>query len=174
MKTIWIHNHHDLKVLLVTFLLYLIPSGGSAQQRVVSNVTVDEIEAATKSLEKERDAIFIKALQLSLSEAIGFQAIYSQYSKERRVLDEELIGLIVTYVEQYPLPEKKFTYAFIKQSEKYQRNELKLRKKYFQKISKKVSVQTASRFYELDDFCATVLRLNVLLSLPFSEGILQN
>ncbi|HRJ29930.1 MAG TPA: hypothetical protein PLV21_06680 [Cyclobacteriaceae bacterium] len=164
----------DFKVFFLAFLLAMPASGGWAQQRAVSNVTVAEIEAATKGLEMERDAIFMQALQLSLSEALVFQTIYSQYSKERKVLDEELLGLIVTYLEQYPLPDKKFTLEFVKHSEKYQRKELKLRKKYFQKLSRNVSVQTASRFYELDDFCATVLRLNILLSLPFSEGILQN
>lgn len=174
MKRIHFRFLSDFKVLLIVFLTVLPASDACAQHRVVSNVTVAEIEAATKSLEKERDAIFIQALQLSLSDALNFQTIYSQYSKERKVLDEELLGLIVTYLEQYPLPDKKFTYEFIKHSEKYQRKELKLRKKYFQKLSKKVSVQTASRFYELDDFCATVLRLNILLSLPFSESILQN
>lgn len=145
-----------------------------AQTVAVPSVTAIDLERAKTRLERERDAIFMDALQLSISQASNFHPIYVQYTKEKKELDERLIRLMVQYLEKYQSGDQKFMHTFISQSLKYQRAEEKLRKKYFKKISKEVSLQVASEFYELDDFCCAVLRLNILSSLPFTAGFIHN
>jgi hypothetical protein len=143
------------------------------QMTLPPGVTVKELEEAKKRLEMERDAIFTDALHLTISQAADFSPIYSRYSREKNELDEDLIRLMVDYLKEYEHADRKFMHEFIVRSERYQKEDLKLRKRYFKEINKKISMQVASEFYELDDFCATVLRLNILVSLPFTQRILK-
>lgn len=145
-----------------------------AQNLALPAVTANDLEQAKTRLERERDAIFMDALHLSISQASNFHPIYVKYAKEKKDLDGRLIRLMVQYLEKYQSGDRKFMHNFISESLKYQRAEERLRKKYFKKISKEVSLQVASEFYELDDFCCAVLRLNILSSLPFTAGFIHN
>lgn len=160
---------------LVTLLLlsFITASQVHAQISLPQGITVSELEEAKKKLEMERDAIFTDALHLTISQAADFSPIYSRYSKDKNELDEVLIRLMVDYLSNYQQADRKFMHEFIVRSERYQKQDLKLRKRYFKEINKKISMQVASEFYELDDFCSTILRLNVLSGLPFTKTILK-
>lgn len=158
--------------LMVCFLI--ISSNGEAQITGQDEFTRTELERAKNKLERERDMIFTQTLHLTVSQASLFHPIYTAYTKEKKELDDILINLFVNYLEGYMSPDRKFMDDFIKRSEKFQRDELKVRRKYFTKIKDDISLQVASEFYELDDFSCTLLRLNILSSLPFTSSILQN
>ena len=130
-----------------------------------------EIERAKRDLQRERENIFIQALHLTTSQATVFHPIYVEFNREKSALDDELISLIVKYGENYQRLNNEMMQSFIKQSEKYQRKELAVRKKYYGKLSKAISTELASQFYEVDDFVSTSLRMNVLSGLPFTQSI---
>ena len=160
-----------IKWIVIIAAPFAIGTNLSAQSTPV--LTGNDLERAKIRLELERDAIFMDALHLSISQASSFLPIYQEYTRDRNELDERLIRLMVLYLEKYQSGDKKFMHEFIAQSRSYQREEEKLRQKYFKKINKAVSLQVASEFYELDDFCCAVLRLNILSSLPFTAGFIQ-
>lgn len=90
------------------------------------------------------------------------------------MLDDLLIKLIIRYANNYNLLDKDIMGSFIKRSKKFQLKELAVRKKYYKRISKEISVEVASQFYEVDDFISTNLRLSVLTVLPFTNSIIQH
>jgi hypothetical protein len=130
-----------------------------------------ELEKAKKELQQERENIFIQALHLSTTQASLFHVIYVDFNREKSSLDGELFSLIVKYGNTYEKLDATLMSEFIKQSENYQRKELALRKKYYSRLSKAISVELASQFYEVDDFVSTSLRMNVLSGLPFTQSI---
>ncbi|MFM7853442.1 MAG: hypothetical protein ACKO96_16360 [Flammeovirgaceae bacterium] len=130
-----------------------------------------EIEKAKRELQRDRENIFIQALHLSTAQASVFHPIYVEFNKEKSTLDDELISMIVKYGENYQRLSNTLMRDFIQQTEKYQRRELAIRKKYYLKLSKAISIELASQFYEVDDFVSTTLRMNVLSGLPFTQGI---
>lgn len=151
---------------LFTFCWILTGSTIFAQQAI----TVD-YEKAKIQLQREREKIFIDALQLSVTQASVFHPIYVQFNQEKRVLDDMLINLFVNYGKNYQQLNEKVMAEFIKQSEAYQKKELAVRKKYYKIISQAISVEIGSQFYEVDDFISTGLRLSVLTGLPFTGRI---
>lgn len=165
------HFRHFVVVVAIT-LSAVFDVVGQNDAGVV--ITARELEKVKNSLERERDAIFTEALNLSISQASDFHPIYVQYTKEKAAHDDLLMKLIVLYLDNYQKADEKFMIKFIAQSEKYYRSEQQLRKKYYKKLAKELSVQIASEFYELDDFCCAVLRLNVLSSLPFTAKFIHN
>jgi hypothetical protein len=148
------------------FFIFLIVGSSYAQE----SSPIDS-EKAKRHLQKEREAIFIQALHLSTTQASVFHPIYVEFNKEKRILDDLLISLLVKYADNYQKLDHKIMGDFIKQSEEYERKELRVRKKYYKKMSKAISTELASQFYEVDDFISTSLRLNVLMGLPFTSGI---
>jgi hypothetical protein len=132
--------------------------------------TID-LEKAKSQLQREREMIFIEALQLSISQSAVFHPIYVNFNKEKRVLDDLLISLFINYGNNYQHLNHQLMSKFVKQSEYYQKRELSVRKKYYQLLSKTISVEIGSQFYEVDDFISTSLRLNILTGLPFTERI---
>ncbi len=130
-----------------------------------------EIERAKKELQRERESIFIQALHLTTSQATVFHPVYVEFNKEKSRLDDELISLIVKYGESYQRLNDSLMRNFIKQSERYQKKELAVRRKYYRKLSKAISTEVASQFYEVDDFISTSLRMNILSGLPFTQSI---
>jgi hypothetical protein len=158
---------------VLVMLLSCISLNLYAQVNHQLGVGGSDLDNVKRRLQLERDAIFLDALSMTVSEVHDFHPIYVEYAKEKKELDDALVKLMVFYLDNYRSAEVKFMHRFTIQSDKYQRAEQKLRKRYFKKISKEVSLQVASEFYELDDFCCAVLRLNVLSSLPFTAKFLH-
>lgn len=160
-------NLHPTK-LNVALLAFFLISSFPIYSQVKSSA---ELEKAKRDLQKERENIFIQALHLSTTQASVFHVIYVEFNKEKSALDGELFSLIVKYGENYQKLDATLMKEFIKQSESYQRKELALRKKYYSKLSKAISVELASQFYEVDDFVSTSLRINILSGLPFTQSM---
>ncbi len=161
---------HLIKILMPTRLLFLFLSllsiPGLAQQ--ASQV---DLETAKRVLQQERETIFIEALHLSVSQAVVFHPIYVEFNKEKRALDDLFIKLFVEYSENYNHLDAGRMHNFIKHSKEHQRKELRVRKKYYKRLDKSISTELASQFYEVDDFISTMLRLNILMGLPFTGSI---
>jgi hypothetical protein len=130
-----------------------------------------ELEKAKSQLQRDREKIFIEALQLSVSQAAVFHPIYVKFNKEKRTLDDLLISLVINYGKNYQHLNHDLMSEFVKQSEVYQKKELSVRKKYYQLLSEAISIEIGSQFYEVDDFISTNLRLNILSGLPFTGRI---
>jgi hypothetical protein len=154
--------------ILFLFIVSFFPTPAFAQEAI----QVD-LETAKRILQRERETIFIEALQLSVSQAAMFHPIYVEFNKEKRVLDDLLLKLFVQYSENYNKLDHKVMHSFIKMSEEHQRRETYVRKKYYRKLGKTISTELASQFYEVDDFISTTLRLNILMGLPFTGSIVK-
>jgi hypothetical protein len=150
-------------IFMAIFLFFL-----SARAQEMTEV---DLEKAKTLLQQEREAIFIKALHLSIAQATVFHPILVEFNKEKRELDDLQIALLIKYSENYEKLDQNIMSDFIKQSTLHHKKELSLRKKYYKEIGKALSMKLASQFYEVDDFISTSLRLNVLMGLPFTNSI---
>ncbi len=168
---IFINRNLNSKILLkILALLALCLPSYIPQAQGITNV---DLENAKNALQVEREVVFIEALHLTISQASVFHPLYVDFDKEKRKLDDSFIKLFVKYSSSYQTLNHKMMHEFIRKSNKHQHQELKIRKLYYKKLSKSISPQLASQFYELDDFISTVLRLNILSGLPFTSNILQ-
>jgi hypothetical protein len=153
------------------FLVFIIISM-SLETRAQNNALLD-IEKTKTILQNEREAIFIHALHLSVSQASVFHLMYVDYNKEKRLQDDRIIKIFLRYSENYSQLNLPLMKEFIKQSEKHQQKEHQIRKKYYKKMRKSISTEVASQFYEVDDFLSTVLRINILQGLPFTGALFE-
>jgi hypothetical protein len=156
--------------LSTTFYLLILLSTIAINSHGQEGTPID-LDKAKSQLQKDREKIFIEALQLSISQAAVFHPIYVKFNNEKRALDDEMITLFVNYGNNYQHLDLKLMTTFVAQSEKYQAKELSVRKKYYKLLSEAISIEIGSQFYEVDDFISTSLRLNILTGLPFTGAI---
>jgi hypothetical protein len=160
----------SLIIILITHYLVLLSPLSISKVQAQEGNPID-LEKAKSQLQRERETIFIEALQLPTSQSAVFHPIYVKFNKEKRILDDLLISLFINYGNNYQHLNRQLMNKFVKQSESYQKRELSVRKKYYQLLSNAISVEVGAQFYEVDDFISTSLRLNILTGLPFTGRI---
>jgi hypothetical protein len=103
-----------------------------------------------------------------------FWAVYANYEKERGQLDTEAIGLLRRFADTSEKLDDRQCVTLINDGATLQQKGLALRKKYFNSLSKVISGKAAARFYQIDDFISTTVRLDILDNIPlFGDQIPQ-
>ena len=152
-KTIW----------MPAVLAALVPAALGAQTVAVSKIDEPTYRLA---LAEERRNIFAANLALGPQERERFWAIYEDYVKERDALDKERFTLLERYAQSYANLNDDQAMALALASGKLQVSDVQLRLKYAEILRKKMSGRIAARFFQIDDYVTTAMRMNSLSGVP--------
>lgn len=127
------------------------------------------VEMLRKDLKKDKVAILTELLQLSPEESAAFWPVYNEYDKSLTRLGDERIAFIRMYAENYSsLTDQKATQIVMGLLDiDGRRNQLK--KDYFQRMSRVVSVKQAARFLQIENQIEKLVDLQIAASLPIVE-----
>ena len=115
---------------------------------------------------EERRTIFAANLALGAEERERFWSIYDEYVKEREPLDRERFSLLERYVQSYANLNDDQAMALALATGKLQLSDVELRLKYAGVLRKKMSGRVAARFFQIDDYVTTAMRMNSLSGVP--------
>ena len=73
----------SLRFLSLVVLLFICSHLKAQEMTLPQGLTVRELESAKNRLEMERDAIFTKALHLTITQASDFAPIYVRYTRPK-------------------------------------------------------------------------------------------
>lgn len=118
------------------------------------------------AMTEERRNIFAANLALGPEERERFWAVYDDYTKEREPLDKERFSLLQRYAQSYASLSDEQAMALALASGRLQVSEVELRLKYAAVMRKKMSGRVAARFFQIDDYVTTALRMNSLSGVP--------
>ena len=152
-KTIW----------MPAVLAALGPAALGAQTVAVSKIDGPTYRLA---LAEERRNIFAANLALGPEERERFWSIYDDYVKERDALDKERFTLLERYAQSYANLNDDQAMALALASGKLQVSDVQLRLKYAEVLRKKMSGRIAARFFQIDDYVTTAMRMNSLSGVP--------
>jgi len=144
---------------LIAFAMYV--SAGFAQ----NNDGVDP-KFASYMIETERRTVFVQNMNLSDTDAKIFWEIFDQFEAELIPLREKGINTLKTYAEQYEKITDEQAATIEKGILANQAKRVKIRKKYFNKMNKALGGKIATRFMQLDNIIAMVLRLSIYDEIP--------
>lgn len=144
---------------LMVFSLYLMT--GFSQE----NDGLDP-KFASYMIQTERRTVFVQNMNLSDADAKIFWEIYDQFEAELVTLREKGINTLKAYGEQYEKMTDEQAESIEKEVIANQAKRSKLRKKYFNKMNKSLGGKIATRFMQLDNIVAMVLRLSIYDELP--------
>jgi hypothetical protein len=138
--------------------------GGLAAIRLeAQTVTVSRLDETTYryAVTEER-----RNLSLGPEERERFWTIYDEYGKAREPLDKDRFSLLQRYAQSYATLSDDQAMALALASGRLQVSEVELRLKYAATIRRKMSGRIAPRFFQIDDYVTTAMRMNFLSGVP--------
>jgi len=135
--------------------------------RVTPTLDLDQIQYV---LSHSRDEVFERGMLLEGKQWEQFWGVYDEYEKDRHVLDAKRLRLLGTFIGKHAMLTNEEATKLIEASGNNQREELALRQKYFEVLSKKLNPVAAARFVQLDDMIGMVIRLAILGNVPLISG----
>ncbi|MBK8869673.1 MAG: hypothetical protein IPN19_01165 [Elusimicrobia bacterium] len=164
------------KILLSLCAIVLLGTGLRSETKKESPVTEVNVNQVTLSPEMiryavtaERRAIFTAALEDLLKDPTvksNFWDVYNAYKKEREGVMDSRMNLVAEYAKNFTTMSDSKVKELLKSSYKNQSKELAIRKKYAAQISKKVNATVAGRFWQVDDFITSAIKVSLLSSVP--------
>jgi hypothetical protein len=140
----------------------------AAARTGAQTVTVSRLDETTYryAVTEERRNIFAANLALGPGERDRFWGVYDDYAKERAPLDKERFSLLERYAQSYAALNDEQAMAIAIASGRLQLAEVELRLKYADVLRKKMSGRVGARFFQIDDYVTTAMRMNSLSGVP--------
>ena len=135
----------------------------AAQTIAVSNPNESTYRFAVT---EERRNIFAANVALGPEERERFWKIYDEYVKEREPVEKERFALLQRLAQTGATISDDQAMALALTSGRLQIADVQLRLKYAETIRKKMSGRVATRFFQIDDYVTTALRMNSLTGIP--------
>jgi hypothetical protein len=157
----------ELRRLLAAGALVLTGASTRGQQ---PNVTFSQLDETTYqyAVTAERRQIVAANIGLPVPELERFWTIYDAYEKEREPLDKERFSLLTRYAQSYATLSDAQAMALVTAASQGQLSEIQLRARYAALMGRKLSGRTGARFFQIDDYVTTALRLNSLQGIPLA------
>ena len=134
-----------------------------AQTVAISNLDEPTYRYAVS---ENRRNIFAANLALGAEERERFWKIYDEYEKEREQLEKERFSLLQRYAQSYAAMSDDQAMALALASGRLQIADLQLRLRYADTLRRKMSGRVAARFFQVDDYVTTAMRMNSLTGIP--------
>jgi hypothetical protein len=134
-----------------------------AQTVAVSNLDEPTYRYAVT---EERRNIFAANLALGPEERERFWKVYDEYVKEREPIDKERFALLQRLAKEHAAISDDQAMALALASGRLQIADVQLRLRYAETFRRKMSGRVATRFFQLDDYVTTALRMNSLSGIP--------
>jgi hypothetical protein len=131
-------------------------------------ITTSKLDEATfhYAVTEERRSIVAANLALGPEERERFWPIYDDYSKERAALEKERFALLQRYAQTFTDMSDDQAMALVLASARLQVADVQLRLKYAEVLRRKMSGRVAARFFQIDDYVTTAMRMNSLAGVP--------
>ena len=156
--------------LLLSFLL--IPGVLAAQQPATQQATAVgaaptvDVTRLTTALSAERRRAFMVGMQLTPAQDTTFWPIFEKFESERRVVSERMVRIVQQYAQAYPNVADDQAWQMVTGTADAEKELVAIRQKASDEVKKKINGRAALRFYILDDYLTTAVRLSVLDDMP--------
>jgi len=114
-----------------------------------------------------RRDVFQNTMGLSDEQKDAFWNIFADYDQQRASLTDQMVQLLRDYATNYDTLTNEQAKKMLDEAAGIAQNQVKLRRKYADQISKKLGGRVGARFYQIDDYLNTAARLAVLDHVPF-------
>jgi hypothetical protein len=145
---------------LFAVMVLMFCSTAWAQETVV--VPMVDAESFKFALTKARREVFDAGMALTGANKDAFWNVYTEFEKEKKVLDDRRVATIKEYVQKKDQLTNEQAVKLVNDAAKTAQDEVALRVKYTNKLSKTLPGLLAARFYQLDSYITTAMTLDLL------------
>jgi Spy/CpxP family protein refolding chaperone len=127
------------------------------------------IQMLRKDLKRNKVAIITELMQLTPDEAAKFWPVYNEYDKALVALADERIALTRRYAENSKTIDDAGITSVANGLMDVESRRVQLKKQYFERMSKTVSVRQAARFLQIENQIEKLIDLQIMSMLPIVE-----
>jgi hypothetical protein len=127
------------------------------------------LELLRSDVRTARVDLLTEALELTAEESELFWPIFREYDTELMTLGDRRVALIKAFLESYDAATDEDVSGFAKEWFALHHDRLKLRKRYFNKVSKAVGVRVATRFVQVENIVGMLIDIQIAAELPLVE-----
>ena len=145
------------------------PAQSGAQQAAMPELKQGDInmQKLNEALTKKRRELFAAGMgALTPEQQSTFWGIYADFEKEKDTLGSQRLELLKKYTENFATLSDADIVKMANAANDIQKASADLRMKYFNIINGKLGAKAAGRFYHIDDYLTTLLRLSILDNMP--------
>lgn len=135
------------------------------------DVSTDEIALIKDVLKSEKKDLVKQYMGLAEDQSAKFWPLYEEFQNQRSGLNRERLQLIKDYAAQYSQLNDDQAKSLIKRAIKNDKANLKLKDKYFKKMSKKIGALKAAQYIQMEDYFQTLIRYEIQDAIPFIGDI---
>ena len=154
---------------LTTAVTILLVAGVASPSSAQSQTPEAYLELLRSDVRTSKVEILTEALALSGPQGAAFWPIYREYDTALATLVDRKIAMIKAFAETYGSITDEQATLFAKDWFALHSDRLKLRKKYFNKVSKAVSPLVAAQFIQLENVIGMLIDIQVAAELPLME-----
>ena len=121
------------------------------------------------AVSSERRDVFTVAMEDLLRDPASksnFWDVYNAFEKEREAVTDAKMVNMSEYAKNFLTMSDMKVKELIKNAYKIQSKELNLRNKYSGQLAKKVNATVAGRFWQVDDFISSAVKVGILSNVP--------
>lgn len=144
----------------LTLAFFLVAVGGMNAQNP------NELELIKSRFSTEKMTLAQDFMNLSPEEGAVFWPIYREYEAERSVVADRRIRLLYEYGQTYSSMSNAQADAWVKKILSLWQSELAIKKKYYKRISKKLTPLLALRFFQMEELIQVEVRSLILENMP--------
>jgi hypothetical protein len=145
------------------------PSQGQAQKADMPELKQGDVDMAklNAALTTKRRELFAQGMAgLSPEQQQTFWAIYSDFEKEKDQNMTARVALLKRYTDGFATLSDADIAKMASEATDIQKASADIRLKYFKIINDKLGAKVAGRFYHIDDYLTTLMRLSILDNMP--------
>lgn len=148
-------------------LIFVLLVGVMSSFSAYSQMSDEEMDLMKSILKSEVKVFFAQNLELKTSEAELFWNIYDSYEEELKPAGNARIALMREIIKsEGKMPAEEIDKK-IMEAIKLQKKRRSLRVKYYKIYKKKMGVEIASQFYQLDQYISTLVTASLNEGMPF-------
>lgn len=148
------------KLFSIAILLFAVSTTVFSQVEIQQ----EEIDYYQSIFGMEKKVIVANFLQLEEKDA--FWAIYDEYEKERKVLGQKRLDIIIEYAEHYESLSDEKTDELIKQSIAFKKDVNNAIVKYYKNVKKVSGSKTAAQFYQIENYFVNAVGTEMYTAVP--------
>ena len=162
-------NRRFVRLGVVTTAVILLVAGAAPPSSAQSQAPEAYLELLRSDIRTSKVEILTEALALSEPQGKAFWPIYREYDTALATLGDRKVAMIKAFAESYGSTTDEQATLFAKDWFALQSDRLKLRKSYFNKISKAVSPLVAAQFIQVENVIGMLIDIQVAAELPLME-----
>ncbi len=145
--------------LVIIFVFF----GSTAGAQISDHAKQDYLEF----LDTQSRQAVLSTVPIEKEDSARFWAIYDRYSQEKNALTAQFMDLIDAYTREYEILTEAQEYKMIHVAIELRKDDLRIKEKYFELLSKEVGIPSAASFYQNEVYSRTKSRLEIMEKIPF-------